>query len=220
MLTSHRLRRPLAAAALVLLAAVGCSDPFEIEAQFDTSEAVLTVYALTGTPLDLPAAVLAGPSPQAVRPGPDFIFDLAFDIDAQGVVHLYPVDVVARPGIVGSRTVGLQKITGQTYEAVTRAPNGGYTYREAMTVSVGDVGVLQANGHPSCLGSFFSTTLYAKFLVEAVDPVTRTMRMRVRSEVMPSTPMASADTYNQFEVEIGVGAETSLRLPRPLSPFP
>ena len=180
MLTSHRLRRPLAAAALVLLAAAGCRDPFEVEAQFDTAESVLTVFALSGTAVDLPAAVLVGPSPQAVRPGPDFIFDLAFDIDDDGTVHLYPVDVVARPGIVGNRSVGVQKITAQTYDAITRAPAGGYTYREAITVSVGDVGVLQANGHPSCLGSFFSTTLYAKFRVEAVDPVARTLQLRVR----------------------------------------
>ena len=180
MLTSHRLRRPLAVAALSVLAAVGCRDPFEIEAQFSTIEDVVTIYALSGTPLDLPAAVLVAPAAQAVRPGPDFVFDIAFDIDAAGAVRLLPVDVVARPGVVGGRTVGILLVDDMSYEEILRAPDRGYTYREAVTVTVGDVGILQANGHPSCLASFFSTSVFAKFRVEAVDPVARTMRLRVR----------------------------------------
>jgi hypothetical protein len=180
MLTSHRLRRPLAAAALTVLAVAGCRDPFQIEAQFTTIEDVVTISALSGTPLDLPAAVLVAPAAQAVRPGPDFVFDIAFDIAADGTVQLFPVDVVARPGVVGGRTVGIQVIDDRSYEEITRAPERGYTYREPVTVSVGDAGVIQANAHPSCLASFLSTSVFAKFRVEAVDPATRTMRLRVR----------------------------------------
>ena len=180
MLTSYRLRRPPAAAALALLAAAGCRDPFEIEAQFQTIEDLVTIYALSGTPVDLPAAVLVAPAAQAVRPGPDFIFDLAFDIEDDGTVSLYPVDVVARPGVVGARTVGIRMIDDQAFDEITRAPSSGYTYREAVTIGVGDVGVLQANGHPSCLGSFFSNTIFTKFRVDAIDPVARTLSLRVR----------------------------------------
>lgn len=173
-------RRPWFVAPFVLLALGACSDPFEVSAQFPTDEAVVTVHALNGTAPELSAALLIGPSPQAVRPGPDFFFDLAFDLDGSGQALLYPVDVVARPGAAGNRAVGLQLLPSRTYDEVTRAPAGGFTYQQPLAVRVGDVGVIQANGHPICLSSFLSTTIWAKFRVEAIDPAARTIRLRVR----------------------------------------
>jgi hypothetical protein len=168
-----------AAGALLALAAAACSDPFSVEADFDTVEQVVTLRALTGTPLELPLALLAAPSPQVVRPSSDFIFDLAFDVDAAGAALLYPVDLVARPSAIAGRRVGLQKISGQSYEQVTRAPDGGYTFQQSLPIAVGDVVVLQAVGHPSCISSFFSTLIFAKLRVEAVDTAARTATLRV-----------------------------------------
>jgi len=168
-----------AAGALLALAAAACSDPFSVEADFDTVESVVTLRALTGTPLELPLALLVAPVPQVVRPASDFVFDLAFDLDAAGAAQLYPVDVVARPSVIAGRRVGLQKITGRSYDEVTRAPDGGYDFSDPMPVAVGDVIVVQAIGHPSCLTSFFSTLVFAKLRIEAIDPAARTMSVRV-----------------------------------------
>jgi hypothetical protein len=168
-----------AAGALLALAGAACSDPFSVEAQFDTAEAIVTLRALTGTPLELPLALLASPAPQVVRPSSDFVFDLAFDFDATGGARLYPVNLVARPSVVAGRSVGLQKIAGQSYEQVTRAPSGGYESRESLAVAQGDVVVMQAVGHPSCASSFYSSLIFAKLRIEAIDAAARTMTVRV-----------------------------------------
>ena len=168
-----------AAGALLALAVAACDDPFEVTADVDVVEATVVMRALTGTALELPLVLLAAPEPQVVRPTADFVFDLAFDFDGGGVATLYPVDLVARPSVVAGRTVGLQKVTGQSFESVTRAPGGGYVFREPLAVAVGDVVVLQSVGHPSCAGSFFSTIVFAKLRIDAIDPAARTLTARV-----------------------------------------
>jgi hypothetical protein len=177
---SPRVAAPLAVAAT--LAAVACGDPFRVEAQSDTIERDVTFVALNGTSPALPAAVLLAPEPIAVRPGPDFVFDLAFDITPAGVAQLLPLDIVGQPGVTGGRTVGIQKLTGQSYESVLRAPAGGYTVRQAVPIAVGDVGVVQALAHPSCLGSFVGTTVFAKFRVDAIDVASRSVRLRILAD--------------------------------------
>lgn len=173
------------AATLVALAAASslaaCGDPLEITAQFETSERTIAFHALSGTSVSLPAAVLIAPVPQAVRPDPQYLFDLAFDIDANGVARLYPVNVVAAPGVGGGRQVGIQLVESQSYEDVQRAPGGMYVADRAVDVAVGDVGVVQSIGHPSCAGSFLSTVVYAKFRVEAIDAASRLVTLRMRT---------------------------------------
>ena len=68
---------------------------------------------------------------------------------------------------------------GQTFDQITRAPAGGYDFDESFEAAVGDVFVMQSVGHPSCAGSFFSSVIYAKLRVEAVDPASRTLTLRV-----------------------------------------
>jgi hypothetical protein len=178
-MTSTLVRTTRAAAALLLATAAACGDPFRVDAQFDTVEREVVFVALSGTSPALSAGVLIAPEPQAVRVGPDLFFDLAFDIEDNGTAVLLPVDAVGRPGVTGSRTVGVLKLTGQTFESVQRAPAGGYTLRQAVPIAAGDVGVLQALVHPACAGSFISSTVFAKFRVEAVDVPTRSIRLRI-----------------------------------------
>lgn len=178
----RRVRRGAACLALALVAPLAaCGDPFEVTANFDTVESTVTIHAFNDTPLALATAVLLAPVPQAVRPGPDYVFDLSFDLDADGDAVLLPVDAVAAPGVFnGARVTGIRPITDQGYDAITRAPAGGYTVGDPIAVAVGDVGVLQAVNHPACLGSFFGNTIYAKYRVEAIDPAARTIALRLR----------------------------------------
>ena len=178
----RRVRRGAACLALALTAPLAaCDDPFEITANFDTAEATVTIFAFNGTPISLTTAVLIAPLPQAVRPGPEYLFDLAVDVDAAGDAVLLPVDAIAAPGVFGgSRMTGIRPVTDQGYGAITRAPVGGYTVGDAVGIAVGDVGVLQAVNHPTCAGSFFGNTIYAKYRVEAIDAAARTVSLRIR----------------------------------------
>ena len=159
----RRLRRGAARLALALVAPLAaCSDPFEITANFETVETTVTIHAFNGTPVANVTGVLLAPLPQAVRPGPEFLFDLAFDFDAEGDAVLLPVDALAAPGVFGgSRVTGIRPVTDQGYDAILRAPAGGYTVGDPVAIAVGDVGVLQAVGHPTCSGSFLGNTIYA-----------------------------------------------------------
>lgn len=178
----RRLHRGAARLALALVAPLAaCGDPFEVTANFDTVEATVTIHAFNDTPVALATGVLVAPLPQAVRPGPDYLFDLAFDVDAGGGAVLLPVDALAAPGVFGgSRVTGIRPVTDQGYDAITRAPAGGYTVGDPVAIAVGDVGVIQAVGHPTCAGSFFGNTIYAKYRVEAIDAAARTLTLRIR----------------------------------------
>jgi hypothetical protein len=171
------------AGALALTLAAACGDPNEIRASFETREATVTVYAISGTPAWAPAAITLLDAPAAVRLGPDFGFDVALEFDG-AAAKLYPLQLVASDVVVApGRRVGIQKLAGTTFDAITRAPNDGYGFTEPVTLAVGDVGVIESQNHPFCAGGFiFPYTIYAKFVVEAVDPATRSVRLKMRSD--------------------------------------
>lgn len=179
--SSPRSFRPLVGVLALALAA--CGDPTEIRPQFETIETTITVFALSGTPAWAPAGITIGDFPAAVRIGPEYAFDLALDFEG-GVPTLYPVQLIASEVVIGSqRRVGVQKVTGTTYDDLLRAPTNGYTFDEPITLAVGDVGVIEAQNHLVCTQSFtFPRTIYAKFLVEAVDPATRSVRLKVLTD--------------------------------------
>lgn len=166
-------------AALVLLAGA-CGGPTELTADFPTTSATVTLFALNGTAPAAPTGLALVPTPQVLRPGPDFGFDLAVDFAANGSALLYPVDRVASLAVLGpGRFVGLQLVTEVLFDSLGRAPDNDYTFDEALPVAVGDIGVVESLNHPYCRGSFFLQSIYAKFRVEAIDPVARTVRLRV-----------------------------------------
>ena len=178
----RRVRRGAVRLALALTVPLAaCDDPFEITANSDTIETTVTISAFNGTPVALPTGILVAPLPQAVRPGPDYLFDVSFDFDAEGDPVLLPVDALAAPGVFGgSRVTGIRPVTDQGYDAITRAPVGGYTVGDPVAIAVGDIGVIQAVNHPTCVGSFYGNTIYAKYRVEAIDAAARTLSLRIR----------------------------------------
>ena len=174
-------RRAAVAALLPVAGLAACGDPLEFRPSFDTVESTVTVHALNDVAPAFTAAILLAPSPVGVRPAGDYTFDAAVDFDTDGAARLYPVDEIAQLGVISSaRTVGVQKLDDVTYADLQRAPNTGYTYGEAVPIAVGDVGVIQSNGHPYCAGSFLSTTVWAKFQVVGLDPVARTATLKIR----------------------------------------
>jgi hypothetical protein len=160
-------------AAVPLLSA--CDDPTAPVATEPNETAVVVVYALTGTPLGWPVAYSV-PANQSVRMDGNLLFDVAFDIDAQGRVVLYPMELVVWPR-VGIHRVGLLKADG-SFDDVDRAPSGTYIFEEPLIVQANDVVVVESHESRIC-GFPFSPRLYAKFRVDEIDLSARSVRLRV-----------------------------------------
>ena len=172
-------------AAIGVLSAAACSDPFQPVAQFDTSADALVVFALTGASPQLPSGVeLTGPT--AVRPGVTTqnelgalitraTFDVAFNIDAAGRVQLYPPRTLLSSN-VASRRVGFRRVT-TPFDSLRAAPTGGFRYDSVFTVAAGETIVIESQA-----GSCSTTTpLTAKLVVDSVSVASRALFVRVRS---------------------------------------
>jgi hypothetical protein len=148
-------------------------------------------YALTGTPPTYPTAYIAAARSVSVVDGGGN-FDVAFDIDAQGKVVVYPMRLVVSP-ITPFRDVGLLKGTG-TFDAITRAPNSGYLTDKAVTLSPGDVLILQTarnTGNDICIYGI-SPYIFAKIGLDSVDLKDRSIYFK--STVNPNCGFRSFKT--------------------------
>jgi len=150
-----------------------CGDPQSLRAQLPTAEDVYTVFALTGTPAAYPSGINTFIR-AAVRVDGNANFDVAFDLDTQGNVVIYPVQKVVS-SLSNTRKVGLRKVEG-TFESVTIAPEG--TYADSTVVAApADVVVLQSarNGANDACQFDISPYIYTKLQVDSVAPATRTI---------------------------------------------
>lgn len=173
--------RPVALAALCgALGLAACSDPLGTQASFDTVTSTVTVNRLNGTTPELPAAVLLVSTPQAVRISSDYLLDFSVEFDGAGAARLVPVQRIGSPTVLTqSRVVGFQKLSSP-FDEVLRAPSSGYDFTNDLAVSTGDVGVIESRTHPYCASIFYSIpTIYAKFVVEELDPSKGQARIRL-----------------------------------------
>ena len=157
------------AALLAVLALSACKDSLGgLKATQGTQTDAFLVYALTGTPASYPTTyVAAARSVSTIDGGGNF--DIAFDIDAQGKVVVYPMRLVVSP-ITPFRDVGLLKGTG-TFASIERAPNSGYLTDKTITLSPGEVLILQTarnTGNDMCMYGI-SPYIFAKIGLDSVD---------------------------------------------------
>lgn len=163
---NFRSLRPVAA--LAALAISGCKDSIGIRATIGTETSSFIVYALTGTPATYPTAYMAAARTVSVVDG-NGNFDVAFDINAQGKVVVYPMRLVVSP-ITVFRDVGLLKGVG-TFDAITRAPTSGYLTDQAVVLAPGEVAILQTarnTGNDVCLYGI-SPYIFAKIGIDSVN---------------------------------------------------
>jgi hypothetical protein len=161
---------------LALLSA--CGDPLGIQASDPVFTTGLGVFALSTAPPSYPTAVDT-PFGRAVPVNVGANFDFAFDLDAAGNILVHPARrVVTSP--LGVNRVALQKVAG-TFESVDRAPTSGFVKDSSIVVAIGEVVVVEAERLRQ--GDFctfaISPHLYSKFVVDAVDPVERTIMLRL-----------------------------------------
>ena len=120
--------------------AVACGDLTGVPASLPTLTDSGTVYAINGAPPGAPTAlhVFSG---SILNADATFIFDVAFDIDANGRVIYLPQKTVAS-GLAPTHSVGLQATTA-TFDAVTSAPKSGYRPDTALVANPGTVVLIQ-----------------------------------------------------------------------------
>jgi hypothetical protein len=154
--------------------AAGCDDPFAPRANTPVRTDSFVVYAVTGTPVNVPSAfniVFFTP----LRLEPTYGYDLVFDMDATGKVVLIPVKLVGG-AVTAARHVGLQKIT-VPYEELVLAPNSGYQTDSTLALSVNEGAIIEAQTN---ICEFQSSQLvYAKLQIKAADPITRQIVFRI-----------------------------------------
>ena len=169
------LRSLLVAILAVVLAASACTDPTRLLANFDTITDTLEVYALTGSPVAYPTALVT-PAHTVVRADGGLTFDIAFDIDGSGRALLYPFATVVDPA-AGVRRVGIQKMNVQ-FDSLLRAPTSGYNYDSVTVAPEGSVLVIQATRGIEC--QFDLTPLiYSKIIIDDVDAAARRISFRI-----------------------------------------
>jgi hypothetical protein len=105
---------------------------------------------------------------------------VAFDIDSAGHVVYLPQRAVAS-GLATTHTVGLQT-QSVPYDSLGRAPGNGYRADTALVTTAGVTVVVQSSDPNACSVSLTGSTIYAKIVVTAVDPVARQMKVKFTTD--------------------------------------
>jgi hypothetical protein len=159
--------------ALLALASAACgySNPKPtINVVTDT----LVAFALNGTPATAPTGFDVS-TETLVRVDQNLNFDIAFDVDSStGQATVYPV-VLLSNGFIGTRRVGLQRIT-TPYDSATFGFRNGYTFDSSYALTPGQGLMIVTN--PVACATDPNPQLYAKMVVDSVDTGNRTIRFR------------------------------------------
>lgn len=171
----RRDRAVFVGAAVLVAVLAACDDPFRPRATTEVRTDTFTVFAMNGTPVNVPSAfnlVFFVP----VRIDPSYSFDLAFDIDANGSAVVYPVRLIGG-AVTATRQVGLQKAT-VPYDQVTRAPSGGFRYDSTLTVDAGETVIIELAAE-QCAFASVSQLVVAKLEMLDIDASRRLMAFRI-----------------------------------------
>ena len=154
----------------------GCGDPTAIDPEFENIDTTRVVFAITGTPSNLPTALLVrGAAP--VRIDAAFNFDLAFDINAAGEVVAHSVRKIASQ-TAGTHRVGIQ-FTDDAFDAVTRAPKTNYVYDSTYVLPVGKVFLIDVLDNSCSQFSILGPNIRAKAVVTSVDVAARSIELDI-----------------------------------------
>jgi hypothetical protein len=165
----HRLfsRLALLAAPAALACGAGTTLP---PPQFSNELDTTTLYALTGTALQLPSAFDVV-SKTAVRTDRDFPLDFAFDIDTAGIPAIWPATLL---GLAGDP--GLLR-SNQSFTDLLSAPLEGYVTDSLLTIDEGSVFVVRSRASSSLCTLSSALPRYGKFHVLAISPQERSVTL-------------------------------------------
>lgn len=184
-----RVSRATSFLALTLCALVAAScgdDPFAIRAPFQTVTDSFSIRALTGTPRSAPALWRIGEFRRYRLDSIGDQFDVGFDLDAAGRIIVYPARsiTVPPPGTVAAPPLVSLLASSTQYASADRAPEAGYIVDTAVVVTKGQTVFVRSNSNFCGTQQTRGTLLYAKFIVDSVNSVTR--ELLVRTTIQPS----------------------------------
>jgi|LakMenEpi03Aug12_release.lakeMendotaPanAssembly.Ray.scaffolds.fasta_scaffold107315_4 hypothetical protein len=173
-------RRALSICAIALMTNVGaaCSDsnPFLSPPTSENTVRAFSVWALSGTNSALPASVLFSTlsvqRPQLLSNG-TVNFEVAFDITADGKVRFLPARALVPQAPAGAPSIGLARSTS-AFDAITRAPDRGYTDDSTLVVAVNEVVLIRLTSSQCILQDPF----YGKVAVDSVILAERRIVLR------------------------------------------
>ena len=169
----------MAASFTVFAAVASCGDATG-PTTFANEEARLTVYALSGSAQNAPAAIdLGNVEGGPVVVGPTFNFHVALDINASNQIVAYSPRALANQ-LTNTQRVGFQ-LTTQTFDQVTVAPTKGFLYDTTMIVPANQTLLLDA-GYGNCSFSLNGSTIRAKLAVDSVYLTQRKIFVHVFSD--------------------------------------
>lgn len=186
-------RRSAVVVPLLGLSLMACGpDPFAPVARSENIDADVQVWALTGSPINYPTALLVAQR-FAVRPDPSGSFDIGFDINPAGELVVLPVSRMISP-LGGTRAVGFIVPTA-AYADITEAPRDGWAVDSTIALNQGDVFLVRVVTQFCAFES--SQDIYAKYRVDSILPAER--RIRLTGRINPNCGFRSfADGIPEF----------------------
>ena len=130
----------------------------------------ISLYALEGTPLTVPAAYVIQ-TKEEVRTDQRSDFDFVFNITAAGQAVLLPT------GAVGLGVASGIQVQNASFDAVTTAPTSTYVDSLAVPVDSGTVAVVHSRPVTCVFGPI--VFYYGKIEVLAIDTIARRVDLRV-----------------------------------------
>ncbi|MDZ7630994.1 MAG: hypothetical protein U5K74_06500 [Gemmatimonadaceae bacterium] len=183
--------------ALLLCALVVAScgdDPFAVRAPFQTVTDSFSIRALTGTSGSARALWRIGTFRRYRLDSIGSQFDLGFDLDATGRIIVYPARSIAvpPPGTLAAPPLVALLASTAAYATADRAPETGYVTDSALVITKGQTVFVRSASDFCASQNTGGTLLFAKFIVDSVNPVTR--ELLVRTTIQPSCNFRSFAT--------------------------
>lgn len=167
-------------AAVLLVGTAACGDDLGLNAFTVGEPTNVTVYAMNGTPLSLPAG-LALKERVATRVDLNWAFDLAFDLNAASEVLVYTPRAISTE-LVSLPRVGLH-ISDRSFAEVREAPTSGFVYDSLLTLPIGKTLVVDKVDQ-SCNqfgGAFLGFNIRGKLKVDSLNTSRRAIYLTVLS---------------------------------------
>lgn len=170
----HARLSALLVAAGAVAALTSCGDPTAIKARLTNFEAKHVLYAVNGASPLLPSGLrIRTASPVYI--GPDFNFDLAFDLTDTGTVRILTSRSLATELQGSLNRVGLRDSPGLNFEGVIDPPRDLFIYDSTLVVPVGRTVLVDVFDLSCQTEALLGFNIKAKLKVDSIDVPNRAM---------------------------------------------
>jgi len=172
---------PRLSALLIAVGAVAalasCGDLTSVKARFANRGGPLAVYALSGTPPTVVTAISVRGA-FVTRVGPDFGFDIAFDLTDTGTVKLLTARAIATQLVGTLNQVGLRTI-GDPFDQVLEAPPSGFVRDSTLVVPIGRTVLIDILDFNCQSEAILGLNIRAKMVVDSIHVAERKIFFRL-----------------------------------------